>query len=481
MSKFNRLKLATLALAGLSTVASGSAFAASMTVDSNGGLEVFELDDKGYWFKLGGRLHIDTVMYEGGENERTKFPSGSHIRNARVTMKGGVGNNWVYKLDIDHTDAASNTTSNFGGASFGEAFLAYNGCRNIWIALGQVGVPFSLEGWGSANVSTFMENAHAIEAFSPSLGIGAYAEWHGDMFTLAGAIVHPRAGTRQTGDVLSTNPLAIAGAGPFGSDPGSDPIMVGGRMTFSPVHDDYTVYHAGLSYRYQNVHDSANRVNFGSNLEVRNRQSPTIFTNIPPNSVQNYQVWGAELAGRWGPFMLTGEYVHNTVEREGVFPLVNDPRNPGDDLTYYGFYLTASYVLTGETKEYDFVSGTFGRVHPKSHKGAWEVAARHSYVKLLDKREFNQLPVPWALPNFAAPVAPPVANGGILGANTPAQGVNDIVGNTHSTTLGLTYWVNDNVRLLANYSRINFAAVNNPFMQTDVDINAFGLRAQVNW
>lgn len=471
MSKLNRLKLASLALAGLSAVASGSAVAGSMTVDSNGGIEIFELDNPNYWFKIGGRLHLDTAMYEGGEHERSKFPSGSHIRRARITLKGGVGNNWVYKLDIDHYDAASRQTSNPGRAQFGEAFIAYNGCRNVWFALGQVSMPYSLEGWASANETMFMENSLAVSSFAPNYLIGAYAEWHNHMFTLAGAIGHPQAGTRQTGDVYSTAPAAVNGTGPNGSDPGSDTISFGGRATFSPVHDHYTVYHAGASYRYQNVHDRANVTVFGTPPVIRSRQAPFLFTNIPPNSVENYQTVGFELAGRWGPFMATGEYVHTSVEREGSFS-PNDPRNPGDDLTFYGYYVSLSYVLTGETKEYDFVSGTFGRVHPKSAKGAWEVAVRHGYVKLLDVREISGLPVPWNTPHVAAPAALP-NGGGILPNNMPGNDVNDFVGNAHHTDLGVTWWVNDNVRFLANYSRMSYP--------DGVDINGFGLRAAVNW
>lgn len=494
MSKSNRLKLASLALAGLSAFASGSALAASMTVDSNGGLEVFELDDTNYWFKIGGRLFFDTVIYEGGETERSRFPTGSHLRYVRLTLKGGVGNNWVYKVDFNHFDEATRFTSNPSIGTVGEAFIAYNGCRNIWFAIGQISVPYSLEGWASANDYTFMEAAHPIEAFAPNVGLGAYAEWHGEMFTLAGAVYHPRNGTRQTGDVLSNQPSAnaaviaalgpnTAGAGPAGSDPGSDPIGFGGRLTFSPVHDDHTVYHAGVSYRYQNLQDNANRHNFSTQLEVRNRQSPALFTNIPLNSVENYHVFGAELAGRWGPFMASAEYVHANAEREGVYLLTDDPRNPGDDLTYYGYYITLSYVITGESKDYDFVSGTFGRVRPKSSKGAWEIAARHSYVKLLDLREFENFSVPWTVPNFAAPGfgAGGVINGGIAPANMPAFDVNDIVGNTHSTTVGVTWWVNENVRLMANYARMNFPKSGSPTFQNDIDINAVGFRAQVNW
>lgn len=471
MSKLNRLKLASLALAGLSAVASGSAIAGSMTVDSNGGLEVFELDNPNYWFKIGGRLHVDTAFYDGGDHERSKFPSGSHIRRGRLTLKGGVGNNWVYKVDFDHYDQASRQLGNPGRAQFGEAFIAYNGCRNIWVALGQVSMPYSLEGWASANETMFMENSLAVSSFAPNYLIGLYAEWHSDMFTLAGAIGHPQAGSRQTGDVLSNAPATVPGAGPAGSDPGSDPLTFGARLTFSPVHDSYTVYHAGVSYRHQYLQENANLTVFATPPVIRARQSPLLFTNIPPNSVNSYNVFGAELAGRWGQWMISGEYIHTSVDRDGSFNNVDDPRNPPGDLSYYGYYASISYVLTGETKEYDFVSGTFGRVHPKSSKGAWELVARHGYVKLLDNAVLASLPVPWVVPNVAAPGA--LANVGILPNNFPGNDVNDMVGNAHHTDLGVNWWINDNVRLIANYSRMSYP--------NDISINGFGFRAAVNW
>ena len=39
--------------------------------------------------------------------------------------------------------------------------------------------------------------------------------------------------------------------------------------------------------------------------------------------------------------------------------------------------------------------------------------------------------------------------------------------------IGLTWWVNDNIRFLANYVRTSLPA--------DENIDIFGLRAQVNW
>lgn len=497
MSNVRKLSLASLALAGLSAVASGPALAGGMTVDSNGGFEIFELDNTDYWFKIGGRLHLDHVWYEGGEYDRSKFPSGSHIRRARVTLKGGVGNDWVYKLDLDYADrwrtrlvSTANPELTFVGTSFyqvdghviplqdrteqadvyfGEAFVAYNGCKNFWIALGQVSIPFGFEAWSSSNDIPFMELSMPSQAFTPTYGLGAYVEWHSKYFTFAGAVYNPPAGTTQTGDQLSAFINPATGFinppnGPIGSDPGSDPLGFAARLTFSPVHDDYAVYHVGASARYQNLHDHANVFNFFAGMEAKSRQAPVMFTNIPRNSAHDYVVYGFELAGRWGPFSAQAEYMMAEVDREGNLPLVGnvtglalpapflDPRSPGGDLKYHGYYAALSYVITGEAKEYDFVSGTFGRVRPKSSKGAWEILARHSYVDLIDNTLLDQR------------TYPPIGSG---------IQANDTVGSAHATTLGITWWVNDNVRFLGNYVRTN--------LPNTVDINAIGLSAQVKW
>lgn len=462
MSKMTNNKLALLALASLGAFASGPAIAAGgMTVDSNGGLEVFELDTNHYWFKIGGRLHIDQAFFDN-DDDTSGFPSGSQIRRARVTLKGGVGNDWIYKLDVDYDDAPFNP----GRSRFGEAFIGYAGCKNFWFALGQISVPFGLENWASANDTPFMELSLPSEAFSPFLSIGLYGEWHGEMVTVAGTIYHPGAGSFQYGDVLldtASNPGLIggipSGVGPFGSAPGSDPLGFAGRVTFSPVHDNYTVYHAGISARYEDLQDHANNFNYFTGLEARARQTPVIFTNIPPNSVEDHHVWGFELAGRWGPFILQGEYMLAEANREDSFP-PGDLRNPGGELEYRGYYVAASYVLTGETKDYDFESGTFGRVHPSCHKGAWEILVRHSFVDLLDNSQLGALPIPV----FVDSQANIVPNG---------FGGNDLVGSAHSTTVGLTWWVNDNVRFMANYVRTD--------LPQDFDVNILGLRAQVNW
>ncbi|MBS0287649.1 MAG: hypothetical protein JSR17_10155 [Proteobacteria bacterium] len=488
MSKMTSNKLAMLALAGLGAFAVGPAFAAGMTVDTKGGLEVFELDENNYWFKIGGRLFLDQVFFDDDAEEATNanysFPSGGHIRSARLALKGGVGHNWVYKFEIDVRDRPGNVNANFG-----EAFIGYSGCKNLWFALGQVSIPFGLENWQSSNDNTFMEVSMPTSAFAPDKGIGLYAEWHGEMVTLAAAVYHPQiAGDLQTGDVISspvltnqTSPVPpapvlqpVAGTGPFSSVPGSDDAGISARLTFSPVHDDYTVYHAGVAARYESLHENANDFNYIAGMEARARQTPRFFTNIPPNSVDSHNVWGFELAGRWGPLLVQGEYMLANVEREEVYPQF-DLRNPAGDLDYYGYYAQVSYVLTGETREYDFDSGTFGAVHPVSKKGAWEIALRHSFVDLIDdpnltnNRRFQYVDfVPLGAVDFLGDAAPQAGNNYLNSTN-----ISDIIGSAHATTIGLTWWVNDNVRFLANYVRTSIPNAHH--------VDALGLRGQVQW
>jgi len=461
MSKMTNSKLALLALAGLGAIASAPAFADGMTVDSRGGLEVFQNSSKDYWFRFGGRMMFDQAWFDAGDNV-IGFPSGAQIRNARVSLKGGVGAHWVYKLDVDFLDSAGRG----GDSRFGEAWIGYDACEEFFFALGQVSVPFGLENWGSSSDTPFMELSLPSNAFSPYYGLGLYAEWHGQIITAAGAIYHPYgAGHRQTGDVISAVPTdglpppVRPGSGPLGSAPGSDTLGAAMRLTLSPVHDNYTVYHAGISGRYEDFHNEANGFDYFTGMEVRARQTPVLFTNLPPNSVKDNQVYGLELAGRWGPTILQGEYMWARANRDDIYR-VGDLRNPAGDQKYHGYYVEASYVLTGETKEYDFNSGTFGAVHPKCKTGAWEILARHSYVNLLDSQALASNPrflfIDFPTNNF-----------------TNFVDGTDLVGSSHATTIGLTWWVNDNVRFLANYNRTSLPA--------DSSISILGLRGQVIW
>lgn len=393
-----------------------------MNVDTKGGLSVFDIKDEDYWFKIGGRINADYASFHGAGH--TGYPSGANLRRARLTFKGGVGSQWVYKVDLDHASD--------GSVEFGEAFVAYDGFEWIWIALGQVGTPFGLDNWTSSNEYLLMENALPAQAFAPGSGLGVYVEGNWTDFTWAAALTTPEDGVTQIGDAqpgaLGTNSTTGRGA------IGGDPIGVTGRLTYAPIRTVDTVYHFGTSFTWQDQKDLANLFNFSTRPELRARSTPSLSTGVPSDSVKDYWVWGFEAAGKWGPVLVMGEYFTAHMNRfSNIAP--TDARFPGGDVGYNGYYIAASYVVTGESKDYDFESATFGRVRPLSKSGAIELVARHSFVDLQDK-------------SFGP-------------------------GRERDTTLGATWWVNDYVRFMLNYTHAR--------LPVDTTLNIIGARAQVNW
>ena len=399
-----------------------------MHVDTKGGLSVFDINDEDYWFKVGGRVNFDYANFNG--DAQGGYPSGSNIRRARLTMKGGVGSHWVYKIDIDHRTS--------GGAEFGEVFLAYDGFEQVWLAIGQVGSPFGLDNWTSSNESLLMENALISQAFTPPRGIGVYAEGTWTDFAWAASVITPAAGNTQIGDAIPAALGTNAPAGPARGTPGSDPYGATARLTYSPVHTPEQVYHLGTSFTFQDLKNRANLFNFSTAPELRARSTRTLSTLVPSDSVKDYWVWGAEAAWKSGPLLISGEYMIAHMDRfTNIAP--TDARQPGGDLSYKGYYIAASYVLTGESHDYDFNGGTFGRVRPLNKQGAVELVARHSYINLKDK-------------SFG-------------------------LGYERDNTLGVTWWVNDHVRFLANYVHARVpVSLNNKNT-----LHIFGARAQVNW
>ncbi len=87
---------------------------------------------------------------------------------------------------------------------------------------------------------------------------------------------------------------------------------------------------------------------------------------------------GAELAAVEGPVTVSGEYTTTNVSS----PQTGNPH-------FDGYYVMASWVLTGETRAYSHALGVFGMISPSAPfsfkhggPGAWEVAARYSSVDL---------------------------------------------------------------------------------------------------
>ena len=142
------------------------------------------------------------------------------------------------------------------------------------------------------------------------------------------------------------------------------------RLTALPHWVDPGNYlHVGVAGRYVGADDGA--------LRLRGR---------PESNVSAYYVDSGSLAGDhanelglesvWGrgPLMVSAEYARAWL----AAPDSGDPR-------FWGAYLAASYVLTGEHRSYDRSVSYARRVLPVTKWGAWEVVGRYSHVDITDR------------------------------------------------------------------------------------------------
>jgi len=152
-----------------------------------------------------------------------------------------------------------------------------------------------------------------------------------------------------------------------------------GRLTYLPWYEQEgrRLLHLGLSYTHQFR---------GEGVATERRARPETFLTddrlVDTGQFLNdcADQINPEFAVVTGPLSFQAEYFH----------LFNKAEALGDP-DFCGFYLYGSYFLTGEHRNYGTKSGAFFRLEPRQNFrpreggwGAWEVAARFSYINLND-------------------------------------------------------------------------------------------------
>lgn len=307
--------------------------------------------------KLGGQIHNDWYWY--GQDHRFRdivdLEDGTELRRARVYISGTLYENLRFKAQYDFAG---------GDADFKSVWIELTkvpGVQNIRV--GQFKEPFSLEERVADNDMTFMERA-LPNAFAPSRNTGAMI--HG-------------AYLGETGDERLTTALGLfRTTDSYGNDATDGGYAGTARITGLPWYDDggRRLLHLGLGYTHRNV---------GDTLRIRQRPESHGADRLVDTGTMNVDdMDGAvlEAALVYGPFSLQGEYFFNrvnTVDR--------------GDRDFDGFYVQASYALTGEHRPYKNSEGEFGRIVPKHNFrvhgdtrgwGAWEIALRYSAIDLDD-------------------------------------------------------------------------------------------------
>jgi phosphate-selective porin OprO/OprP len=150
-----------------------------------------------------------------------------------------------------------------------------------------------------------------------------------------------------------------------------------GRVSFLPVDRDAgkTIVSVATSVYYKE--DTEGTLQYRSRPEVN--QSP-YFADTGKFAADHSTSTKFEINSMRGSTLMFGEWTITAVDA----PTMGQP-------FFHGGFVGGSYVLTGEARPYNRNGGFYSAVKPRSPfsfrnggRGAWEVAARYSYIDLTD-------------------------------------------------------------------------------------------------
>ncbi len=385
-----------LAGRGAAAEVAAAANAEPASVDTRGRLEIRSADGDFRW-RVDGRVHADMNWYQ--DHGGVDFGSGSQLRRARLGMNGTLWRHWEFKFQYDFTGS--------GRAGVQDAFMQYTGLARTTLTVGHFKEPLSLEVLIGANDVPFIERS-LPSVLSPGRSLGLAAN------RLFGARMTGTLGLFGEGIAkLSDTDLATEGL--------DEGWAVTGRLVATPIRSERRLLHLGAAASYRRANDHGG-THVATPLRIRQRPeaSVTSIRLIDTGDLadaESLETWGLEAAWICGPLSLQGEYLGMTIARG----------TPGFvDPAIAGFYVMASWLLTGETRRYDATSGTVRnprvqRAAGLGGSGAWELLARYSRLDLTDQAD---------------------SPGGVLG------------GREDNVTLGVTWYANDNLRFMVNYVRV---------------------------
>ncbi|WAR44354.1 OprO/OprP family phosphate-selective porin [Methylomonas rapida] len=400
-----------------------------------GGLQAQSADGK-YSFKLGGRVHADATYsnddkFLDSKGNPSEANDGTYIRRARMRFDGVFDKDWFYRTEADFADDS---------VAMKDIFIEYRGWNWGTITVGQQKQNFSRELQESSNDLMFMERSlmDVLNTDTVDRAIGLNYQTKGK-----GLISSNDAWVAKLGIYGDSIKPSRTGTEPENDYAGDEGWAVSSRLTYNPILEKDKLIHLGVAGNYRTPDDTGD-VAESKALRYRyrttnNQSNLTVLDSHDIKDVDNFKMLGLEGAGMYGPFSAGGEYTHTWIER----------KDGSEDLSFDGWYAEAAWSITGESRSYK--EGNFGYLKPKNkfslkngHWGAWELATRWSEVNLND-REFRG-------------------------------------GQMSQLTVALNWYINENVRFMADYNRnFNFS---NPAVTTvgggDPDaLDTFMMRGQV--
>jgi len=317
--------------------------------------------------------------------------SGLNIRRARFAVKALLYKHWYGELDLDFA---------YAQMELKDLYIAYKG-KNWNVKAGNFKESFSMETTTTSRYISFIERS-LLAKMAPSRHLGFQANLWGEKYLLIGGLHFQEIGELEQ----------ITFSKDANKDNGiNEGYSLTGRAVYRPIRKENMVLHLGVAGSYRTPK---------TDLEVPNsyRLSTRALTSINRKkyldtddilNVNYNTLLGAELAFSWKNIMFQSEYSMSNLTR-----FSNSP-----NAKFEGFYAQAGYILYGGSYVYDNAQGEFTQINRGKTWGDIELAFRYSYLNLND---------------FDAKI---------------------YGGAGEEFTFGVNYHVNNNVKLMLNYSYLN--------------------------
>lgn len=272
------------------------------------------------------------------------------VRSARLTARGYVdlGRQWDYVFSYEYKGFDQTSTANWAAS---DVYVGTDTNTFLGkVTIGKQKEPYVYEMVGDS--PNLAQNERLLNPFFKSRSIGVrFANTYGD-----------KLGTWSAGwynDWFASGKSFVTN--------GQD---VAARITVLPVFTnqgaDYL--HFGASLRYLGASDGV--------IRLRGKPASNVASNfVDTGNIAANHAWNTGLEALWnaGPYSLLAEYAGSRVHSYA-----------GSNPSFYGYYATASWVVTGEHRNYDRNVGYARRVLPTRSIGAWEVLLRYGVVDLTD-------------------------------------------------------------------------------------------------
>lgn len=397
--------------------------------------------------EIHGAFQVDSAWFDQSANNRATIndldgpgngdiQDGTSFRRTRLSANGTVAENMNYFVQMDFAF--------FGRPTFTDVWMEFTQVPLLGnVKVGQWKQPFSLEVVSSFRYTTFAERSLLFQALDPfrHIGIGFWNYSEDERMTWAASFYRP--GQDQFGGSLADNG-GYAGVGritmlPWWECEGTEYLHLGVGYNYVAPKDETARFRTIPEYF---VGEQAGVTPAGTSGQAApgNFNGTPFFIDTGAQGVRDYNLFGTEVLWVDGPL---------SVQSEAMW--LSGTRTNGLSMYFPGAYAQVGFFLTGEHRPYNRKQGAIDRIqvkHPfglvrnddcEYGWGAWEVAARYSYLNL-NSRDI--------------------------------QG-----GRLSDVTLGLNWYLNNYAKIQFNYIR---ALLDNA-SHGDSTANIVGVRAQLDF